>query len=630
MAHRILVFESDDEFASQVQAGFNRMGVDVEVVADANEGLQRATTSRPDLILVAVELPGMNGFLVCKKIKKHNDLKDIPLVLLSSHADAEGSFEQHKKLRTRAEDYIRKPIEFGDLLERVRKLVPVGDNGASPYRAAERPASDAPGTDLVIEEQPGAASADGVGVDREIEAFANRAFDNMVSPEEKEESTAIGSRPAGAEALAAEEEEALGRPSSSVAAAEGGIEFFDVESIPPAAAKAPSVREPPRPAPMPAPKSPASTGRELLDLREALNKKDKELLALKDQLSTRDKQLLEMRDANLELQRGKADFEDRILTHDRAVADARENIDALTADKDAANKRGEDLKTRLKRGELRTKQLEEELDAAQKTRIEDAANLKKQQSLAATELERKHADALQQAGDEHAADLASLRAEHASQIEKRQADQEAAIRKRDADHSATMKALRAQFEQAGESAALEHATELAAMREQHEEEHTRRAADSEALKEAELGELRDVHERATEQLRIELENKQRAEVERVEKAHNKELAVLGRKLAESEKQLTDSEGGRVLAEQDRDSLRAQLSETKTRVEELEKIQRGQASKLTKLEGTKKDLEAQLNRALNKIESDSELLERARRAVAIGLSLLEDQDKNSLE
>ncbi|HEY2734962.1 MAG TPA: response regulator, partial [Polyangiales bacterium] len=123
MSQRVLVFESDAAFAGEVKSNFERMGLAVDVAGDGPSGLELAAVHRPDLILLTIELPGMNGFLVCKKIKKTSELESVPLVILSSEVDQE-TFEQHKKLRTRADEYIRKPIAFADLLSRVQDFVP--------------------------------------------------------------------------------------------------------------------------------------------------------------------------------------------------------------------------------------------------------------------------------------------------------------------------------------------------------------------------------------------------------------------------------------------------------------------------------------------------------------------------
>src|SRR5688572_2813897 len=119
---KVLVFESDPAFAGELRTELGRLGCTVQVVDDGNVGLQAATADRPDLILLSIELPRMNGFSVCNKLKKDTQLKDVPLVIMSSESSEE-TFEQHRKLRTRAEDYIHKPIAFGELLQHLRKYV---------------------------------------------------------------------------------------------------------------------------------------------------------------------------------------------------------------------------------------------------------------------------------------------------------------------------------------------------------------------------------------------------------------------------------------------------------------------------------------------------------------------------
>src|SRR6187200_208969 len=116
MPIKILVFESDATFAAQLKSGFSALGCETTVVDDANLGLQAAAREKPDLILLAIELPRMNGFSVCNKLKRDPSLKDVPLIIMSSESSDE-TFEQHRKLRTRAEEYVHKPIAFGELLE---------------------------------------------------------------------------------------------------------------------------------------------------------------------------------------------------------------------------------------------------------------------------------------------------------------------------------------------------------------------------------------------------------------------------------------------------------------------------------------------------------------------------------
>src|SRR5450432_2819880 len=124
MATKVLVFESDPAFAGELRSELGKLGCSVTVVDDGNVGLQQAATDRPDLVLLSIELPRMNGFSVCNKLKKDPNLKDVPLIIMSSESSDE-TFEQHKKLRTRAEDYVHKPIAFGELLQHIRNFIPI-------------------------------------------------------------------------------------------------------------------------------------------------------------------------------------------------------------------------------------------------------------------------------------------------------------------------------------------------------------------------------------------------------------------------------------------------------------------------------------------------------------------------
>src|SRR5580698_2780905 len=125
MATKVLVFESDAAFASELRNELSKLGCTTSVVDDGNVGLQQAAADKPDLILLSIELPRMNGFSVCNKLKKDPSLKDVPLIIMSSESSDE-TFDQHKKLRTRAEAYVHKPIGFGKLREHINPFVALG------------------------------------------------------------------------------------------------------------------------------------------------------------------------------------------------------------------------------------------------------------------------------------------------------------------------------------------------------------------------------------------------------------------------------------------------------------------------------------------------------------------------
>src|SRR5258706_12098498 len=125
MATKVLVFESDPACAGELRTELGRLGLVAEVVDDGYAGLMAAASDKPDLILLSIELRRMNGFSVCNKLKKDPALKDVPLIIMSSESSEE-TFEQHRKLRTRAEDYVHKPIAFGELLQHIQAFVEIG------------------------------------------------------------------------------------------------------------------------------------------------------------------------------------------------------------------------------------------------------------------------------------------------------------------------------------------------------------------------------------------------------------------------------------------------------------------------------------------------------------------------
>ena len=127
----------------------------------------------------------MNGFSVCNKLKKDPALKDVPLIIMSSESSDE-TFEQHRKLRTRAEDYVHKPIAFGELLEHMRPYVQF-ENGAGPivrrgrgHHHRRRSSSTSRRGDERRQRRPQRRAPK---VDAEVEAFANNAFDRLLDAE---------------------------------------------------------------------------------------------------------------------------------------------------------------------------------------------------------------------------------------------------------------------------------------------------------------------------------------------------------------------------------------------------------------------------------------------------------------
>jgi len=122
MSKKILLIENDAAFASTLARALEARGLAVRVTGDGKEGLDLARDSRPDAVVLCVELPRMSGYSVCQKLRKDDELKGIPLVLTSAEATQE-TFEAHRKLKARADEYLIKPFAPAALVEKLSALV---------------------------------------------------------------------------------------------------------------------------------------------------------------------------------------------------------------------------------------------------------------------------------------------------------------------------------------------------------------------------------------------------------------------------------------------------------------------------------------------------------------------------
>lgn len=121
----ILLVDDDPDFVEAVRVIVENGGYDVEVAYDGQEGLEAVAERRPDLIVLDVMMPVMNGHEACAKLKGSEDTADIPIILLTAVADrvTTSTYTHRDMLESEAEDYMPKPVEPGELLERIQSWV---------------------------------------------------------------------------------------------------------------------------------------------------------------------------------------------------------------------------------------------------------------------------------------------------------------------------------------------------------------------------------------------------------------------------------------------------------------------------------------------------------------------------
>lgn len=112
----VLLIEDDDTIRAGLKRVFESEGYRVRDVADGTQLVNVLDDERPDLIILDVGLPWINGYELAEMMKSHEDLKDIPLVFLTARNSTE-DIQQGFKIG--ADDYITKPFE----IEQVKKVV---------------------------------------------------------------------------------------------------------------------------------------------------------------------------------------------------------------------------------------------------------------------------------------------------------------------------------------------------------------------------------------------------------------------------------------------------------------------------------------------------------------------------
>jgi two-component system KDP operon response regulator KdpE len=114
---KILLIEDDVEFSNLTRMWLKNAGYDVFTAQDGVEGMRRVYSNRPNLVLLDANIPKMDGWEVCRRIR---DMSDIPVMMVTVNnkkADTLRAFDLG------ADDYITKPIDFRELIARVQAIL---------------------------------------------------------------------------------------------------------------------------------------------------------------------------------------------------------------------------------------------------------------------------------------------------------------------------------------------------------------------------------------------------------------------------------------------------------------------------------------------------------------------------
>ncbi len=117
MAEHILVIEDEQKIADFLRRGLSYEGYQVQTAADGETGLKTARDNMPDLVILDIMLPGLDGLEVARRLRAGGD---IPIIMLTAK---DAVSDRVKGLDSGADDYLVKPFAFEELLARVRALL---------------------------------------------------------------------------------------------------------------------------------------------------------------------------------------------------------------------------------------------------------------------------------------------------------------------------------------------------------------------------------------------------------------------------------------------------------------------------------------------------------------------------
>jgi len=120
MKTKILLVEDNEMNRDMLSRRLTRKEFDVEFALDGQQAVEMAATIRPDLILMDLSLPVMDGWEAIRRIKADEATKKIPIIALTAHAM---SGDREKALNAGADEYDVKPIEMDRLLAKIQALI---------------------------------------------------------------------------------------------------------------------------------------------------------------------------------------------------------------------------------------------------------------------------------------------------------------------------------------------------------------------------------------------------------------------------------------------------------------------------------------------------------------------------
>ena len=125
---KILLVEDDEMNRDMLSRRLIKRGYDITIAVDGEQGVAMARSGMPDLILMDMSLPGIDGWTATRQLKEDPETSGIPIIVLTAHAMAA---DREKAFEAGCDDFDTKPVEFERLLRKISALLSPGAAGAS-------------------------------------------------------------------------------------------------------------------------------------------------------------------------------------------------------------------------------------------------------------------------------------------------------------------------------------------------------------------------------------------------------------------------------------------------------------------------------------------------------------------
>jgi two-component system cell cycle response regulator DivK len=117
---RILLVEDNEMNRDMLSRRLTRNGFEVSIAKDGQQGVDMALSERPDIILMDMSLPVIDGWEATRRIKSNNATRGVPVIALTAHAMAG---DREKAMEVGCDDYDTKPVEIARLLGKIAALL---------------------------------------------------------------------------------------------------------------------------------------------------------------------------------------------------------------------------------------------------------------------------------------------------------------------------------------------------------------------------------------------------------------------------------------------------------------------------------------------------------------------------